>query len=1010
MRIKNIWALAIAAAMCSGAYAQDIKVSGTVTDELGNPLSGAVVTAVGDPDAKALTNRNGGFIINVGKGATLIVTAADNSTKQFKAAEGVQHIVINRYDGPVNTGLDKVQTLAEATSATSSVSGERLKERSGFVSSANLFGYLPGLTSLENSSTSTSFYVRGQHSLSGSSPVVLVDGIERSMDYVMPDEIENITVLKDAAAVALYGYRGANGVINVTTKRGKYESREIRFSIDHKFNFQVRRPKFVDAYTYASAYNEAAGYEGSSPLYNAYALDAFKNGTEPYLFPNVNWADETYKKSAGTNLYNLSFRGGGSKFRYYALANLEVDKGFIKNPNMNEGYSTQDKNVRGNLRMNLDIDLTNRTKLVANVYGTLAESGTPGSSNIWRLIYNMPSAAIPVKAENGMWGGSNTWSGENNPVAQSQAAAYSKYHTRAMFADMTLKQDLGAILPGLGGSLRLAYDNRAQYWEDHTKTYNYASDAVTEWDINGLPSATSHYEKNNNESAMGKDSKVKSYNRNFNFIGTLNYDNSFGRHDIFSQLRWDYQYTNPGTQKKSDASDNDMTSEEYFRQNVSWYTHYGFAKRYWLDFSLTASASNILAPGTKWAVSPTVSTAWVISQESFLRDVKAVDLLKLRASFGVINTDNVPTEGPYWQTVYGDGSGAAYNFSSSYTKLDGGHYEISSLPVTNAVHEKAYKYNAGLDLRLWNSLDVNFDAYFERRADIWVSSTGKYSQVLGTSAPYENAGIVNSWGYEVGVNYAKQFGEVKFNAGANFSFNRSKIIEQNEEPQAYANTVTTGYALGQIFGLKAIGFFKDEADIAASPKQTFGTVYPGDIKYEDVNGDGQIDNNDITAIGYNTACPEIYYSFNVGAEWRGLGFNLMFQGTGNYSTKLTAAGFYRPLLASTSLSQYYYDNRWTPDNKDALFPRLATASSTNNYRLSTLWLRSASYLKLRNVEVYYKFPKALMAKTKFINDAKLYVRGVDLLCFDSVNSSDPESTGATDPLNRSLVVGLQLGF
>lgn len=908
----------------------------------------------------------------------------------------------------VDIGFDKEQTTLESTSATSQVSGDRLKERSGFTSSSNLFGYLPGLTSLEKTSTSTTFYVRGQHSLSGSTPLVLVDGIERSMDYVMPEEIEKVTILKDAAAVALYGYKGANGAIVVTTKRGKYNSREITVTLDHKFNFQVRRPKFVDAYTYASAYNEALGYEGSSPMYNSYALEAFRTGSNPYLFPNVDWADETFKKSASTNLYNISFRGGGQKFRYYALANLEVDKGFIKNPNENDGYSTQDKNVRGNLRMNLDIDLTNRTKLVANVYGTLAESGQPGSSNIWSLIYNLPSAAIPVKTEDGLWGGSNTWSGTKNPVAQSQAAAYTKAHTRAMFADITLKQDFGAILEGLGGSARLAYDNRAQYVEDHTKTYNYGSDAVATWDDNGQPLTYSRYEKLNNESAMGKNSYVKSYNRVFNFIGTINYDRTFGNHSVYSQLRWDYEYRNTGTHSGSSDS-NKSTSTSTYRQDISWYTHYGFKSRYYADLALTWSASNSLAPGTKWALSPTLSAAWIISGEKFMESAKAIDLLKLRASAGIINTDNNPG-GPYWQTVYSSATGGSYAFSSSYSKLDAGNTHMSAMAVIDPTHEKAYKYNVGIDLGLWKSLNFTFDAYYERRTDIWVSSTGKYSDVLGLAAPKENAGKVNSWGYDLGLDYTKQLGEVKVNAGLNFSFNRTKVVNQNEEPQAYANTSTTGLPLNQIMGYEAIGFFKDQADIDNSPEQTFATVYPGDIKYRDVNGDNKIDENDKVAIGYNSTCPEIYYSFNLGAEWRGLGFNMMFQGVGNYSEVLSASGFYRPLLAKTSLSQYYYDNRWTPDNQNALFPRLATASSKNNYQTSTLWLRDASFLKLRNVEVYYKLPKSLLEKTKIVNTAKLYVRGIDLLCFDDIKESDPESTGATDPLNRSLVLGLQVTF
>ena len=277
-------------------------------------------------------------------------------------------------------------------------------------------------------------------------------------------------------------------------------------------------------------------------------------------------------------------------------------------------------------------------------------------------------------------------------------------------------------------------------------------------------------------------------------------------------------------------------------------------------------------------------------------------------------------------------------------------------------------------------------------------------------APFENAGIVDSWGTEIGLDYTKQISDVVFNIGGNFAWNRNEIKEQMEEPRLYDNLVQTGNRLNQVYGLIAEGFFKDEADIASSPTQNFRTVVPGDIKYKDVNGDGTIDSNDQIAIGYSTVAPEIYYSFHLGAEWRGIGFSAMFQGTANYSAVLNTKSMFWPLINNTTLSSHYYENRWTPENLNAKYPRLSSQSNANNYQTNTIWLEDRSFLKLRNVELYYKFPKNLMQKTKILGSAKLYVRGVDLLCFDKIDVADPESYGATNPLNKSVVVGLKIGF
>lgn len=909
----------------------------------------------------------------------------------------------------VQIGYHKAQRLEESTSSVSTIYNEDFNKRSAKNIANSLFGYGTGLTTLQGtgrySDYEPTFYVRGLQSLSTNSPLILVDGIERDISDVTPEEVESVTVMKDAAAVAIYGFKGINGVVNIVTKRGQYNSREIKFSYDHGFGWQARKPKFVDSYTYANAMNEALANDGLAARYSQDELNAFQSGKYPYLYANTDWMGETMRDMDATNIYNISFRGGAKNFRYYAMANLTTNKGFIGNPYMNDGYSTQDQYSRANLRTNLDIDLSENTKLKLNVMGVLSETRTPGANeeagaDLWDMIYTLPSAAYPARLENGTWGGSATWAGTSNPVAVSQAAGYTKFHERTLFADMTLTQDLSSITPGLGASAMLAYDNYAQYWEDHSKTFVYGSNSVSAWE-NGVPSSTTYY-TDGKESALGSASDCIAFTRVFNFAATLYYDKQINADNkIYSQLKWDYEYRN--------TKGIDQT---WYRQNVSWYTHYGYKNRYFADLTIVGSASNKLAPGRKWAVSPTVSLAWVASNEDLLKNVSWVDFLKLRASFGVINTDRLPLDDDedvtnYWEQTYGGGS--YYPFDTNYS-VGTSSWSLGRLASVNSLHEKGYKYNFGIDASILKGLDINMDAYYERRSDIWVSSGGHYSSILGFTVPFENGGIVDSWGVELGLNYRKKMGDVLLNVGGNFALAKNKIIEQMEEPRLYDNLIQTGNPLKSTYGLQAIGFFKDQADIENSPQQMFGSVKPGDVKYRDVNGDNIIDGNDEIRIGYSTTAPEIYYSFNLGLEWKGLGFDAMFQGTGRYSAVLNTKSLYWPLINNTTISQEYYDNRWTPETPDAKYPRLSSQSNENNYQTNTLWLEDRSFLKLRSVELYYKFPETWIKKSKILSNAKIYVRGVDLLCFDKIKIADPESYGATFPLTRSVVAGLTIGF
>jgi len=1004
MKKYKILALAIFACVTLNGWAQsEDNVTGRVLDEKGKPVAGALVSVEENPLVRVATDKNGRFEITAVKGSRLKVQTGDDAMKVVKIENGSELTVVMDYSSEkVNYGFGLQQTNAESTGAVSTVYAENIDKSSAFSIGNSLYGNVLGLTTMQSTGVvweqMPSMYIRGLKTLNGNNGILLVvDGLERdnnwqALKYITPEEVESVSVLRDAAALALYGYRGVNGVVNIVTKRGKYDTREINFSYDHAFNYMTRKPELADAYTYASALNEALTNDGKQVRYSQNELNAFKNGTSPYLYPNVNWWEEVFRDRGASDIATLSFRGGSTKMRYYTMMNLQNNRGFIKNFDTNADYSTQEKYSKANFRTNLDIDLSPKTKMQANIMGILNEFSRPGmgSDNLISKLYQLPSAAFPIRTESGLWGGNTTW-GENwNPVALTEGRAYSKGHTRGLYADMSLRQDLSSLTKGLGASVRIGYDNLASYWENHTKGYKYGMASVASWE-NGLPIAGEEI-TGGKDTEMSGDSKLDWQYRAFNFQMNVDWQRQFGVHSLYSMLLYTYKYDNAKG-----------INNTFYRQNAGWYTHYGFKNRYFADFTLMASASNLLAPDHRWNVSPTVGLAWLISNEKFMQSQNVVDFLKLRASFGMLNTDNIPGNG-YWNETVGGGNG--YPINNNFGG-DGGWHE-GRLASVNGTTEKAYKYNAGVDATLFKGLTLTVDGFYERRSDIWVSSDGQNSAVLGASGSYVNAGIVDSWGTEIGANYYKKMGNVELNLGGTFTYNRSKIIEMLEEPAAYDYTRSTGNPVGQIFGLQAIGYFVDQADIDNSLPQQFGPVKAGDIKYKDMNGDKVINSDDRVAMGYNSTCPEIYYSFSLGLEWKGLGFIAQFQGVGNY-TAILSGTYYRPLVDNTTISNYVYRNRWTPETPNARFPRLTTETVDNNLQTSSLWLADRSFLKLRNCEVYYKLPSSWLNRF-WVKNAKVYVRGVDLLCFDSIDQLDPEAMNSSYPATRSIHVGLSVGF
>lgn len=924
-------------------------------------------------------------------------------------------------DQLVDIGANRQFSREQSTASVSVITNKDVNKRGARNIGNNILGQGSGLVGLDGAglfnAQNPTFYIRGVQSSSGSTPLIIIDGVERAMENVVAEDVESVQILKDAAATALYGYKGANGVLLITTKHGKYNSNSIKVSYDHTFSYLTNKPEMVDAATYASAVNEAYRNQGGSAIYSDAVIDAYKNGTNPLYYPNVNWADETFRNVSHNNRYDVELKGGTSNFRYYTNVQLLTNKGFIKNF-QNDGYSTQNKYTRGTLRSNMDIDLGPKTKLHTHLYGLLTEQSQPGSqADLWGMIYKVPANAFPVKLNDAVWGGNTVYT-TNNPVAQSQAAAYYKNHQRALYADLQLDQDLSSITEGLSVQTQIGYDTWSNVYEDHSKTYRYSYyEVANNGDVvaNGNASMSAIQGSDSN---MGTGSGNNSWIRRCIWNASINYDRTFAeKHNVYGQLKYDYEY-----------NDKTGTNTTVYRHNVSLFAHYGFDSRYLLDVALVESGSSRLAPGSKWAFSPNVSAAWNISNEAFMKNVKWIDFLKLRASWGNQSLDVLPGDNvwTYYDQFYLMDA-ATYPFDATYTGTQWGNTYLGTARTQSLGHEQSSKLNVGFDATLFGGLNISADYYYQHRYNIWYSTAGSYSSVFGLTAPYENVGVINQKGFEVSADYSKKFNnDFTINLGASMTLNKTIVEEQAEAPQLFANTSSTGKRYGQAFGYVANGFFQKSDDLDGDgtisaaemqqkgyPVQNFTTVHPGDVKYMDLTDDDKIDSNDRQAIGYSTTAPDLYYNFHLGAEYKGLGIDAMFQGVGKWTGFKTTNGLYRSAVATNTLSQYLYENSWSAERgntENAQFPRLSTTSNANNDVNSTLNMFDRSYLKLRYVEMYYYLPQTMLQKVDFISNVKVYVRGTDLFTADHLDKADAAVYSATQPLTRSIQVGAAVTF
>lgn len=876
------------------------------------------------------------------------------------------------------------------TSSMSTISGEKLSK--GFTSNLgnSLNGKLAGLTTIygegEPGVAIPWQLIRGHNTYNnGRAPLIIVDDFECFYEQLIPEEIESVSILKDAAATAIYGAKGANGVILITTKKGTDGPMKVNFGAQYGLSKAKRLPEFVDSYTYASLYNEALANYGEAPLYTNEQLSKYKNGSDPYSYPNVNWYDEVLRSTAPLSEFNLTVNGGQNNVNYYVLLNMLTEAGLLKKTKNLTDFSNNSGYTRYNVRTNVDVKVTKDFTVDFKLGLTIADKTNPKSLNtdgLFDLLSSIPSNSFPVYNPDMSYGGNALYS---NPWGDMLETGSYTSNKRTFQSVLRLTHKLDMILPGLSATAGIAFNNRFEGYSHKTRTYRRFAFAHTEeGDV---------YTSFGDNTSLSADEGTGDKWRNFSFQGGLYYNRTFGKHTVDGMTNYLlHTYTEGGN--------------NIAYKHIGWNGRftYTYNKRYIGEFSFSYNGSNNYARGNRFGFFSALSAGWVLSEENFIKELSAINYLKLRGSYGKTGNDNIGAPRRFMYEPYYEGI-AGYFFGSSNAWMQ--TYAEGILANPDLTWEKEKQWNIGLDAIVLKYLSLNLDVFHKNRYDILSQPNRTVPQLLGVTLPYQNVGKVENKGIEIEVGFDNSEVKKDWNLYANFNlgYTTNKIDYNAETLYSYNYQSRTGKMIDQPFVLEAIGFFRDEADIENSPLQTFQSVKPGDVKYKDQNNDGIIDQNDFYPIGYN-AVPEISYGFTFGFKYKGFDLDIFFQGLANRTVYLSGRNY--EALQNNGNIPSIAEDRWSPQHTDASYPSLSTKNNNNNFQSSTLWQRNGNFLKLRSLELGYSLNHTIVEKLK-LQQIRFFINGSNLLTFDKLDIADPEKLSGY-PATLSVSIGANLKF
>lgn len=993
--------------------AQQQLVVGQVTDSQGDPVQGVTVS-IKNGQTVSRTDEKGFFSINVQRqNETLLFSAIGFQRQEVSLVPGETLLVVLQRD---IADLDEVvvvgygtQKRTSLTAAISTLKGDEIAS----VPSANLSNSIGGRVSgvIVKQSTGepgqdgSNIYIRGISSTGATQPLIVVDGIPRDFTQLDPNTIESFSILKDAAAVAPYGVAGANGVILVVTKRGKTGAPSLSYNGYVGFQNPTVLPNYVDAWGYATLQNAAADGAGLPHPYSAEALQKFKDGSDPDAYPDPNYR-ELINKNAVLTTHNIELSGGTELVKYYGSFGYQSQEGMWPKSNFK----------RYNLSMNLDGQVTKTTKLSLGINGRLQHANAPftPAGRLWEIIgYTHTEHEGPLYFSNGMKGAAIT--------SLIYGDGYSKKNTTAIYTQLSIDQDLNFV-PGLKARATFAYDpitvmNKVWSVPESKAVIDKTSNpyVITQPPPSVKPSLTQGFDQTYQLTSQAGLSYNHSYEKSTLSVLALAEAKSNNAINV-SLARRNYNLLvdeiNLGSSSLADMS-TFGTSSDAKQLGFLYRLTYDWGNKYLFEASGRYDGSYYFAPGKRFGFFPAFSLGWRLSEEKFIKDIDWIDNLKLRFSYGEVGA---LAGAPFQYLSTFNAYGPAYTLGGE--ALQGINERNEFNP--NITWERAKKSDVGLDLSFWNGLlNLEADFFFEKRSNMLVAPDVIVPMEYGIGLSQVNAGVMQNSGIDATLSSRRRFSEdLEASIGMSFTYAKNKLLKVFESPTTYnnPNRRRTDRPLGTQFGYHALGFFQVsdfEADGSLKSgiaKQPWGKVKPGDIRYQDMNGDGVINDDDLTVIG-NSRTPQIIYGINPNVRYKSLSLDVLFQGAAKADwlrTSFQNWAFQNGMSAYTENFDY-----WTPENTNARYPRITSAPTTNNNQISSWWMYSVGYLRLKSATLGYHLPAYFTKKMGF-QQARVFVSGQNLVTFTKMTSYDPESTvdayGNLYPLQKVVSVGLNITF
>lgn len=1034
MRKALAFFLILFATMSAFSQNNRMTVYGKIRDkESGEPLPGVSVSVINTAGLGTFSKQDGSFSIKVEVYHKLLFSYVGYDTLQVQVNNNdtvyalMQKSSVNSMDEVVVTAVG-TQKKSNVTGAITTVDMEAIGRTSPSASIVNSFaGNVPGIMAMQTSGQPgkdiSNFWVRGISTFGASNgALVLIDGFERDINEVNIDDIKSISVLKDASATAMFGSKGANGVVFITTKHGGVGKTNINVKVESSYNTRTITPEFVDGNTYASLINEAQITRNRAPIYSPVELELFRLGLDPDLYPNVDWTNQILKDGAPTYNANLRLDGGGTTARYYVSVGFLDEKGMYKtDQSIKNDYNTNADFKRWTYRLNTDVNVTRTTLLKLGVSGSLRKRNSPGlgDNDIWGELFGYTPVRTPIFYSNGYVPAVGTGN-QTNPWVAATQTGFNETWENNIQTNLTVTQDLSFITRGLKFEGSYGYD-----------TYNSSTIERRKWpeqwraqrlrDLNGNLVFTNI----SGPRELAQTSSSSGSRRDF-IIGLLSYNRSINNsHNIGLDARFTRE-ANTTTQNLGTDIKMGMSRKN---QGIAGQVAYNWRNKYYANFNFGYTGSENFALGHQYGLFPSGSVAWNIGEENFIRDNwQWINFFKIRYSYGKAGNDNLGNNRfPYLYSIieFKDANNnpiGGYDWAEFGTNRRYGGLGFSQVASPYVTWEVATKQDIGLDLSLWkDAFSLIVDVFQDERTGIYMQRNFLPGYVGLTSIPSANVGAVRSKGIDGSVKIQRDFNKVNVTLRGNITYSKNEILERDEQQSVYAYQMQKGYRVNQTTGLVALGLFKDYEEIRNSPTQTFGAYQPGDIKYKDVNGDGIINNDDIVAVG-STSTPNLIYGMAASASWKGLDLGLRFQGAGSSSFFIYGKTVYAFSEGEWgNILKGMVENRWisadisgnpATENPHAPYPRLSYNGNSNNYRGSTYWLRDGRYLRLKNVDIGYTLPKAMLNKIH-VSSLRLYCVGTNILTWAPFDLWDPETTdprGENYPLPKSVTVGLTIGL